>query len=241
MIIRNLTFLYKNKTVYKDFDLKIDEGKVCCVMGSSGGGKTTLLNCISGQLAYSGDIFYGQYADMSIDKTVVSYVFQQPRLIPSLTVEGNIKFVLEKKDKESVAKRVDSIIERMELKDCRRSYPSAISGGQASRTALARALVRDYDVLLLDEPFKGLDIKLKMQILTTLKPLIKGKTVVFVTHDVEEALAMADKIVVLSRKGDEAVNIVDQIVIDENVDDRDLYGANLNDMRKRIMSALTEC
>ena len=122
-------------------------------------------------------------------------------------------------------------------------YPIELSGGQAQRVSIARAFLYPSELLLMDEPFSSLDTALKIRLIDVFFRLWKkeNKTVIFVTHDVEEALAMADKIVVLSRKGDEAVNIVDQIVIDENVDDRDLYGANLNDMRKRIMSALTEC
>ena len=109
MKICDLTFSYSDKPVYRNFSLELDEKKVSCIMGNSGGGKTTLLNCISGQLAYNGDIFYGQYADKSIDETVISYVFQQPRLIPSLTVEDNIKFVLKDTDKQILNKKVVDI------------------------------------------------------------------------------------------------------------------------------------
>lgn len=238
MIIDRLSFSYNDKPVYKDFSLQIDEGKVLCVMGNSGGGKTTLLNCISGQLAYEGSILYGQYADKSIDETVISYVFQQPRLIPSLTVKGNIEFVLFGEDKEAREKKTSDIIKKLALEDCANSYPCKISGGQASRVALARALVRDCDVLLMDEPFKGLDIKLKRQILDFLIPLIENKTVIFVTHDVEEALVAADKIIVISNDEDKIVRICEQVEIDSGREKRDLYSPKLNKIRKVVTDAL---
>lgn len=240
MIIDKLSFSYNDKPVYKDFSLRIDEGKVCCVMGNSGGGKTTLLNCISGQLAYGGSIFYGQYADKHIDEIVISYVFQQPRLIPSLTVKGNIEFVLFNEDKATREQKSSDIIKKLALEDCANSYPSEISGGQASRAALARALVKDCDVLLMDEPFKGLDIKLKRQILDYLLPLIKNKTVIFVTHDVEEALVAADKIVVISNDKDGIVRICEQVEIDVEREKRDLYSQKLNTVRKIVTDALLD-
>lgn len=238
MKICDLTFSYSDKPVYRNFSLELDEKKVSCIMGNSGGGKTTLLNCISGQLAYNGDIFYGQYADKSIDETVISYVFQQPRLIPSLTVEDNIKFVLKDTDKQILNKKVEDIANKMEISDCLKSYPWQISGGQASRAAIARALVRECDVLLMDEPFKGLDIKLKRQILDTLTQLIKDKTVIFVTHDVEEALVIADRIIVLSGGNGQTVKICEDVKINDDRVDRDLYCARLNEVRGIVTSAL---
>lgn len=238
MKISNLVFSYRDKPIFKDFCLDISTGQVTSVMGSSGGGKTTLLNCISGQLNYQGDIFYGQNSDKKLEDIKISYIFQQPRLIPSLSVEDNIKFVLSGRDKSFAKEKTDEMIKKLCLEDCRNSYPSHISGGQASRTAIARALAIDSDILLMDEPFKGLDIKLKNYILGLLKPLISDKTVIFVTHDVEEALAMADRVVVLSRQDGETVKIVEDLAINESKEDRDLYGDSLNKVRKTLSSAL---
>jgi len=163
--------------------------KIDIISGFLGAGKTTLLNCISRQLHFDGNIEYGK------EGASFAYVFQQPRLIPSMTVEDNIKFVLPKDlSKEQVEERVNDVIIKLQLEECRKSYPSKISGGQAGRASLARALVKDCDVLLMDEPFKGLDIKLKKEILSLLIPLIKQKSVIFVTHDVEDALAIADRV-----------------------------------------------
>lgn len=241
MRISGLNFAYGEKVIFDDFNLDIPDGKVTCIMGSSGGGKTTLLNCISGQLKFKGQILYGQNGDRDLPAKPISYVFQQPRLIPSMTVEKNIEYVLPNNlSKEQKALKVKEIIQKTQLSDCKNSYPRYISGGQASRTALARALVVESDILLMDEPFKGLDIKLKKQILDTLIPLIKDKTVVFVTHDVEEALAVADRVYVLNRLEGNAVNILASESIDQPSEERDIYSQSLIATRQKIYSALTD-
>ncbi len=236
MKIENLSFSYQDKKIFEDFSFDFEEGKVTCIMGSSGGGKTTLLNCISGQLDYNGKICYGQNGDEKDIK--ISYIFQQPRLIPSLTVKENIMFVLDKKNRQEANIKAEDMIEKMNLQDCKNSYPSHISGGQASRTAIARALAIQSDILLMDEPFKGLDIKLKNYIFELLKPLISQKSVIFVTHDVEEALSVADRIVVLSREKNQAVKIIENIPIDDDKNCRDIYTKKLNDIRKKVFAAL---
>ena len=158
-----------------------------------------------------------------------------------MTVAKNIEYVLPNTlTKEQKAMKVNEVIEKMQLSDCANSYPRYISGGQASRAALARALVVDSDIMLMDEPFKGLDIKLKRQILDILIPLIKDKTLVFVTHDVEEALAVADSVIVLNRNEGSAVNILADEVIDKPREERDVYSQSLNDTRQKIYRALTD-
>ncbi len=156
-----------------------------------------------------------------------------------MSVEDNIKFVLPRSlTKEQVKQKVDVVIAKLQLEDCRKSYPSKISGGQASRVSLARALVTDSNILLLDEPFKGLDVKLKKDILNLLIPLIENKSVVFVTHDVEEALAIADKVFVFERKDGEAVMIKGCLDIEQKQAGRDIYGEQLNRARKQIYELL---
>ena len=209
-------------------------------MGGSGAGKTTLLNCISRQLNFEGNIEYDVNKGGSKNNLDFAYVFQQPRLIPSMSVEDNIKFVLPNTlDKTQVQQKVDDIISKLKLEDCRKSYPSKISGGQASRVSLARALVTSCDILLLDEPFKGLDIKLKKDILNLLIPLIENKMVVFVTHDVEEALTIADKVIIFERNDGEVVKVKGFIDIAQKQIDRDIYSEQFNIVRKRIYELLT--
>ena len=241
MKISGLNFSYGDKKIFDDFNLNMPLGKVTCIMGASGGGKTTLLNCISGQLSYEGQILYGQNGDNSDDQKGILYVFQQPRLIPSMTVEKNIEYVLPNTiGKEQRILRVKEMIDKLQLSDCSDSYPRYISGGQASRASLARALVVESDILLMDEPFKGLDIKLKKQIFEILIPLIEGKTVLFVTHDIEEALAMADTVYVLDRVDGEGVKIVGEADIDKPRSERDVYSAKLNEIRQKLYRCLTD-
>ncbi|MDE5549023.1 MAG: ABC transporter ATP-binding protein [Clostridia bacterium] len=241
MRISGLNFAYGDKLIFDNFDLDAPSEKVTCIMGPSGGGKTTLLNCISGQLTFGGQILYGQNGDGDLSEKSISYVFQQPRLIPSMTVRKNIEYVMPSSlSKEQKELKVKSIVEKMQLSDCLDSYPRYISGGQASRTALARALIVESDILLMDEPFKGLDIKLKKQILDMLMPLIKDKTVIFVTHDVEEALVVADSIYVVNREEGTGVKIIAREEIDEPREERDAYSQKLNEIRRNVYRALTD-
>ncbi len=239
MKIEKLNFAYGEKKIFQDLTMDMPKG-VTCIMGGSGAGKTTLLNCISRQLEFEGNIVYDVIGDNNKNDVNFSYVFQQPRLIPSMSVENNIKFVLPRSmTKEQVKQKVDDIIAKLQLEECRNSYPRKISGGQASRVSLARALVTDSDVLLLDEPFKGLDIKLKKDILNLLIPLMENKSVVFVTHDVEEALAIADRVFVVERKDGETVKVKGSLDIAQKQNDRDVYGEQLNEVRKQIYKLLS--
>ena len=239
MKIEKLNFAYGEKKIFQDLNLDMPKG-VTCIMGGSGAGKTTLLNCISRQLDFDGNITYDDNGGSSKSDLDFAYVFQQPRLIPSMSVEDNIKFILPSSlGKAQVQQKVDDIISKLRLEDCRKSYPSKISGGQASRVSLARALVISCDILLLDEPFRGLDIKLKKDILNLLIPLIENKIVVFVTHDVEEALTIADKVVVFERNDGEVVKVKGFIDIAQKQSDRDIYSEQLNIVRKQIYEFLT--
>ena len=206
MRIRNLTKRYGKNTVYENFSLDLDDGKITCILGESGSGKTTLLNCVAGLCGYSGEI----------TKAKCSYVFQTPRLVPNLTVRGNLALVCE--DKE----RVESIILKLHLENIANSFPAHISGGQAQRVSLARAILYGGEVMLMDEPFSSLDLKLKTEMQDLYKNLQKelSLTVLFVTHDIDEALNMADRIAVI-KEG--------KTVLDEK---------NGESTRERLISAL---
>lgn len=241
MTIKDLCFSYGEKVIFDSFNLEIPDAQVTCIMGGSGSGKTTLLNCISGILDYGGKIIYGQNGEILQKGERIAYVFQQPRLIPSMTVKDNIKYALNgslsNAERESVAQ---DMISKMQLDDCALSYPKFISGGQASRAALARAFAVESKILLMDEPFKGLDIKLKKDILTLLFPLVKDRSVVFVTHDVEEALAVGDVVYVLRRESGESARAIAKEEIAEPREERDLYGKKLNAVRQSLFGYLTE-
>lgn len=192
MELKHVCFAYKNKVVYDDLNLSIPENKITCVLGPSGCGKTTLLNIIGGVLPFNG-IIEG--------KGTVAYIFQQPCLIPSMSVEKNVEFVLKNvtKNKKERKNKVKEILKAVGLTDAADSYPKQLSGGMAQRVSLARAFCYPADVLLMDEPFKELDISLKKQIYSLFSELYgkSPKTTVFVTHDIEESLIFGDKIIVM--------------------------------------------
>lgn len=190
MKINNLSVSYDDKKVLENFDIEFEKDKITVLMGASGVGKTTLLNCIARLVEYRGEIEEGK----------VSYMFQEPRLIEPLTVYDNLLFVLGGKNTRENAEKIKEIIKKVELEGEEQSFIYELSGGMQSRVALARAFLVEGEVLLMDEPMRSLDISLRLRLADTLKKLLKDspKTTVLVTHDVDEALGLADRIVVLS-------------------------------------------
>ena len=174
---------YGDKTVYKNFSLSVAEGKITCILGESGSGKTTLLNCVAGLSPFVGEI----------PALKCSCVFQTPRLVPNLTVLGNLRLVCN--DENLILKTLDDL----HLSDKKDAYAKTLSGGEAQRVALARALVYGGEIMLLDEPFSSLDLKLKMEISALFKNLQRQKNItsLFVTHDADEALSLGDEIIVI--------------------------------------------
>ena len=182
--ISNLKKTFKNgKVLYSDFNLTINSNEITVILGGSGTGKTTLLNCIAGLTDYEGEI----------SEITPAIVFQEPMLLPNLTVKENLKLVC--KDEA----RIEEILDKFESKSKLDFYPKDISFGQSYRVSLARALLFDSDAILLDEPLSNLDLRLKYEIIEILKKEFKKKTVVYVTHDIDEALTIADRIIVLAK------------------------------------------
>ena len=193
MKLTNIKLKYGDKIIYDNFNIEIPENKITCILGPSGCGKTSLLNIIAGIVKYEGNV------DKKSDE--ISFVFQNPLLIDHLTVYKNVEFVLKQavKNKKERAVIIENILNKTELLTEKDSYPSSLSGGMAQRLSLARAFAYKSDILLMDEPFKGLDISLKKRIITVFSDLYSTdpKTTVFVTHDIDEAILLADKIIVL--------------------------------------------
>ena len=181
--IKNLTKKYGELTVYNNFNLSLEENKVTCILGESGSGKTTLLNCIARLTAFTGEL----------TTVKCSYVFQTPRLVPNLPVYGNLALTCGDEDK------IYKILEEVELSDKAQAYPARLSGGQAQRVSLARAFLRGGGLMLLDEPFSSLDLKLKYKLYALFKKLCERNktTALFVTHDIDEALQLADRLIVI--------------------------------------------
>ena len=188
MTLNHITKKYGETTALDDVSLDIEEGKITAVLGESGAGKTTLLNVIAGNLPFDGTV-------EGVGK--VSYLFQSPRLLPNLTVEGNLKFVLEKENYKNIA----LMLRKVGLEGKENSYPKQLSGGERQRVAIARAFLFPHDLLLMDEPFSSLDLSLKKSLLALTVELWRERkeTVVFVTHDVHEAAVLAHRAVLLHR------------------------------------------
>lgn len=208
--IKNLTKRYGDLTVYENFNLALEDGKITCILGESGCGKTTLLNCIARLTEYVGEI----------PKVKCSYIFQTPRLVPNLTVAGNLRLIC--KDEEAV----NNILGQVRLTDKKNAYPVELSGGQAQRVAIARAFLFDSEFILMDEPFSSLDLKLKKEISELFIKIQRssGRGALFVTHDADEALQVADRILVLN-----GGNIVLDVAT---------VGVDKDGLRKRLIGAL---
>lgn len=203
----NINKFFGDFHVLKDISFDIEQGEFLTLLGPSGCGKTTLLRCIAGlEHVHSGDILLGGGSIKGIapNKRNVNTVFQNYALFPHLNVYDNIAYGprVKKSMKEGELKdRVRNVLELVQMRGYENRMPHQLSGGQRQRIAIARALINEPLILLLDEPLGALDLKLRKHMQTELAQLQKktGTTFVYVTHDQEEALNMSDRIVVMDQ------------------------------------------
>lgn len=202
--IRNLSKLFKTGDGVKNISLEIAKGEMVTLLGPSGCGKTTVLRSIGGFLEPdSGDILIRGNSILQLppEKRPTAMVFQSYNLWPHMTVYENLAFGLKirKYAKADIEREVRAALELVQLGSAASKHPTQLSGGQQQRVALARALLLKPDVLLLDEPFSALDAKLRMEMREELRDIqmATDMTMVFVTHDQEEALSISDRIVVM--------------------------------------------
>ena len=196
LTLKNIAKQYDGVAVYKDFNLTLNEGVITCIMGPSGCGKTTLLNMIGGLIHPDSGLMEG------FEGKRFSYVFQETRLLPWKTVEGNLDFVLDHNlPKEERKAQTDNLLKMVRMEDFAQYYPSQLSGGMAQRVSIARAFALPTDIILMDEPFSGIDINLKKTMLQRFLEIWENdrRTLLYVTHDVEEALTIGTEIVVLGK------------------------------------------
>jgi sulfonate transport system ATP-binding protein len=216
--------------------LTVALGEIVVVVGGSGCGKSTLLRLASGLDAPSegavvldGDVIIAPHEKIGI-------VFQEPRLLPWLSVANNVGFGLESRPREERRSRVSAQLDRVGLTDKAAVWPRELSGGQAQRVALARALVTRPEVLLLDEPFSALDAFTRVDLQDHLLDLWADQkpTLLVVTHDVDEAIVLADRVIVMRpRPG----RLQDEIVTDLPRP-RDRQSAAFDFAKRRVMAAL---
>ena len=202
----NVSKSFDDVTVIKNLSLDIYEGEFITLLGPSGCGKTTVLRIISGlETATSGKVYIDSEDVTFVDPTKreVNTIFQNFALFPKMTVSENVAFGLKMKKvpKEEIEKRVAKIIKLVKLEGLEDRYPKELSGGQQQRVAIARGIIMNPKVLLLDESLCSLDLKLKKSMQIELKKLQKklGLTFVYVTHNQEEALSMSDRIAIINK------------------------------------------
>lgn len=210
---------YGAKTVFENFTLDIKDGEILCVLGKSGSGKTTLLNILAGLTEFSGQT-------EGVPQRV-GYIFQEPRLLPNLTVAENLAYI------GATESAIEEILRKTELIALKDKRPKALSGGEKQRVSIARAFLTDAPLLLLDEPFSSLDTALKIRLSRVFAELWKEKktTAVFVTHDIEEAWMLAHRIVVIEDG---------KLAAEFRLEDSELpreYGAG-TELKQRVLSEM---
>jgi NitT/TauT family transport system ATP-binding protein len=195
--------------VIRDLTLTLEAGEIVSIVGPSGCGKSTLLNVVSGLIPpSSGEVFwYGK--PLAGVPARAGYMLQKDLLLPWRTVIENVVLGLEIAGEAgaSARDRAEVMLDRLGLHGFAKSYPATLSGGQRQRVALARTLVTDPEVMLLDEPFAALDFQSKVLIENDTAALVRGehRSVLLITHDVEEAVSMSDRVLVLSQRPTEIV------------------------------------
>ena len=186
MIIKNINFKYNDNEIYKNFNIEFKRGKINCIIGKSGCGKTTLLNYISQKYCF--------------ENKKIAFVFQNDNLIPWENIYVNLKIIAKQYfDKEKIEKEIDKILKDIGLIEFKNSYPNELSGGMRQRINFARALIGSPDIILMDEPFKSLDIKSKHEMINLVMELRKKSivTIILVTHSIDEIIKLSDIVYLL--------------------------------------------
>ncbi len=195
--LKNIYKSFETLKIFEDFSINFKKNKINCILGPSGCGKTTLLNIIAGLVSPdSGEI-------SGINRNKISCVFQEPRLLPWKTARKNIEFTLRDKIPDNeVDNLVEKYIKLVKLDGYGDFFPGQLSGGMNQRVSLARAFSFPSEIILMDEPFKGLDYKLKQNLQNAFLELWQrdNRTVIYVTHDVDEAIELGEIIFLFSRQ-----------------------------------------
>jgi len=220
--LEGVTKRFQQETAVEELSLTVREGELLTLLGPSGCGKTTTLRLMAGlERPTAGSITIDQRPAAVAEEDLfvkpesrgVGVVFQDFALFPHLTVEENVAFGLKDRDERERSERVEEMLELVGLTDYRDRNPGELSGGQRQRVALARSLAPEPDVLLLDEPFSNLDVRLRVEMREEVRAILKraGVTAVSVTHDQEEALSISDRVAVMNDGRIEQVGPPDEV------------------------------
>jgi ABC-type nitrate/sulfonate/bicarbonate transport system ATPase subunit len=222
--------------VLENINLAVADGEFVCLLGPSGCGKSTLLNTMAGFLSpTSGEVRVNNEIVQGPDPRRI-FVFQERGVFPWLTVEGNIAFGLAKLTREERERRIAHYVQMVGLQGFEKAYPSELSGGMKQRLEVARALAVNPDMLLLDEPFGALDSITRLTMRQELLRIwqTEQKTIVFVTHDIDEAVQLADRVVVMSARPAS----IQQIVTIDIPHPRDISSARYLELRDGIFAQI---
>lgn len=205
--IKNLSFKYNQINIIDSFNMSAPKGSITTIIGESGSGKSTLLRILAGLnnsqtgiFTLDNQIVFNEYKNVETHKRKIGLVFQDYTLFPHLNIEQNIAFGIHSKHKKK--ERIQSILKMVELENDAHKYPYECSGGMQQRVALARAIANQPKLLLLDEPFSNLDQDLKIRLRDQFISWAKQEeiTLIWVTHDMEEAYAISNQVIELIKK-----------------------------------------
>ena len=198
--VKNVNLSFNNNEILKELNLTIDQGNFVAITGASGSGKTSLLRVIcglelpnQGEIILDNSLLLNKEIFIPTEKRNIGLVIQEKVLFPHLNARQNIEFgISSKTDKQNLS---NEIMEKLNIKQLAEKYPHELSGGESQRVALARSIVMKPKLLMLDEPFTGLDKDLKMKIYPEIKSILQASkiTALMVTHDLNEVKALADK------------------------------------------------
>ncbi len=227
--MRHINKTFDGFQASRDVSFGVEKGSLTALLGPSGSGKTTILRMIAGlDRPDSGDILIdgARVNDLPGSKRGIGFVFQNYALFRYMTVADNIAFGLEakkksqRKSKAEIRARVEELLGLISMQDLGKRYPHQLSGGQRQRVAFARALAPDPQLLLLDEPFAAIDAKVRRELRTWLKEMIArvGVTSIFVTHDQEEAMEVADLVILTNQGRIEQIGSPEEICLHPQTD-----------------------
>ncbi len=215
--LKNITKIFNNKNIIENLSLEINHGEITCLLGNSGLGKTTVLRLIAGlEKPTDGEIYISNRLVSKDGKIIIppaqreiGFIFQDLALWSHMSVYENIAFGLKLKKSQNIEQKVIEILEFFGIGQYKESYPNQISGGQQQLVAIARSLVLKPKILLMDEPLTNLDIYLKEKMRKQIKELrdVFDVSIVYVTHDYEEAYALADEVVMIENGKSRKVSV----------------------------------
>lgn len=254
--LKNIKKCYDDMVVVEDFNLEVQKGEFVTFLGPSGCGKTTTLRMIAGfEFPTEGEILLNgeDISYLPPNRRPINTVFQRYALFPHLNVYDNVAFGLNLKrlPKSQINEKVRQVLEVVDLEGFEKRRISTLSGGQQQRIAIARAIVNEPDILLLDEPLGALDLKMRKEMQLELKAMHKelGITFIYVTHDQEEALTMSDKVVVMSDGKIQQIGTPEEIYNEPNtvfvadfIGESNIYTGYMSSIRKvNFCGAEFEC